>query len=157
MAGEGKFIDNLMNGNVVVPGTITAENTGADIVDLTVATTLTPAQSGKTFTLGTAGGFTVTLPRPVAGLKYQFIVKVAPTTSYIIATAGSANIIHGCIISGDLNAANDTGATAASDTITFVANKAIIGNSVDLISDGTNWYAKGYTTPFDGITFTQAT
>jgi len=157
MSGEGGFIDNLMNGNVSVKGTVAgAGNNAAKIVALTAATTLTASQSGKLFTLGTAGGFTTTLPAPQAGLEYEFVVKVAPTTAYIIATKGSSNIIYGVIASADLNAAGDTGCAQASDTITFVANKAVIGDSVKLISDGTNWYAKGFCTAFDALTGTQA-
>ena len=114
MSGEGGFIDNLMNGNVSVKGTVAgAGNNAAKIVALTAATTLTAAQSGKLFTLGTAGGFTTTLPAPQAGLEYEFVVKVAPTTAYIIATKGSSNIIYGVIASADLNAAGDTGCAHA--------------------------------------------
>jgi hypothetical protein len=156
MAGEGKFIDNLMAGNIVTAGTVTAENTGADIVALITTASVTPAQSGKIFTLGLAGGFTVTLPRPVAGLNYRFIVKVAPTTAYIIATAGSANIMYGVVASAE-DAAGSVGCAAASDTLTFVANKALIGDSVEIISDGTNWYVRGGCNVQDAITLTQAT
>lgn len=157
MSGEGKFIDGLMAGNISVKGTVKGDgDNAANVVALTAASTLTASQSGKLFTLGTAGGFTTTLPAPQAGLEYEFVVKVAPTTAYIIVTKGSSNVIYGTIASGDMNAANDTSAAQASDTITFVANTAVIGDSVRLISDGTNWYAKGFTTAYNGITFTQA-
>lgn len=157
MSGEGKFIDNLMMGNVVVKGTTLGEgNNAAKIVDLTALSTLTAAQSGKLFTLGTAGGFTTTLPAPQAGLEYDFVVKVAPTTAYIIASGGSANKIYGVVASAE-DAAGSVGCAAASDTITFVANKAIIGDRVKLISDGTNWYATGFCNVQDAITLTQAT
>lgn len=157
MAGEGKFIDNLMVGNVVVKGTTLGEgNNAAKIVDLTAISTLTAAQSGKLFTLGTAGGFTTTLPLPQAGLEFDFVVKVAPTTAYIIASNGSANKIYGVVASAE-DAAGSVGCAAASDTITFVANKAIIGDRVKLISDGTNWYATGFCNVQDAITLTQAT
>ena len=73
MSGEGKFIDNLMGGNVQVKGTVKGEGDNASkVVALTAASTLTAAQSGKLFTLGTAGGFTTTLPAPQAGLEYEF-------------------------------------------------------------------------------------
>jgi len=157
MSGEHKFIDGLMQGNVVVNGTVAAAGAGAAKVKALVTTaTLTADDSGKIITLGLAGGFTTTLPKPAAGLEFSFRVKVAPTTAYIILTSGVANIIQGTIASGDLDAAADTGAAAASDTITFVANKAIIGDSVDLISDGTYWYARGFCKAVDALTFTQA-
>ena len=157
MAGEGKFIDGLMQGNVNVKGTVSGDGTDAStIVALTASATLTAAQSGKIFTLGTAGGFTVTLPAPAAGLNYQFFVKVAPTTAYIIASSASANKIYGAVASAE-DAAGSVGCAAASDTITFVANKALIGDSVKLVSDGTNWYATGFCNVQDAITLTQAT
>ena len=156
MSGEGKFIDNLAAGNLVVKGTILGEgDDAANVVALTAATTLTYAQSGKTFTLGTAGGFAVTLPTPKAGTVYEFFVKVAPTTAYTVVTASSANIIYGAVASAE-DAAGSVACAAASDTISFVANKAIIGDSIKLISDGTYWYAKGFCNVQDAITLTQA-
>ena len=156
MSGEHKFIDGLMQGNVVVNGTVSAAGANtAKIKAMTALGTLTAADSGKLITLGTAGGFTVTLPKPAAGLEYEFVVKVAPTTAYIILTDSVANIIHGAVASAE-DAAGSVACAAASDTITFVANKAIIGDRVKIISDGTNWYVSGFCAVQDGITTTQA-
>jgi len=157
MSGEGKFVTNLQVGNVLVDGTVKGEGAdAASVVALTATNTLTAASSGKLFTLGTAGGFTTTLPKPAAGLNFEFVVKVAPTTAYIIASAASANIIFGAVASAE-DAAGSVGCAAASDTITFVANKAIIGDTVKVISDGTNWYARGFCNVQDAVTLTQAT
>lgn len=170
MAGEGSFIDGLMVGdvkakrNLEVAGTAAIDGKlirGASALFETLADDrdLTAADSDKTFFLNLAGGFTVTLPAPALGLNYKFIVKAAPTTAYIITTPGTTtpNIIQGTIASGDLDASADTTATALSDTITFVANKAAIGDSLDLVSDGTSWFARGFCKAVDGLTFTQAT
>jgi hypothetical protein len=122
---------------------------------LTEATTLTREDSGCIITLGTAGGFTVTLPALEAGLEFTFIAKVAPTTAYIITDPTPANTIHGMVVSKDLDAASDadsTGGTAV-DTINFVENKALIGDRVEMVCDGALWYARAYSTAFDGITF----
>jgi len=155
MAGEGKFFDNLMVGDVEVTGTVVGlEEQAGSIVALTVASTLTEAQSGKLFTLGTAGGFTTTLPLPAAGLKYDFVVKVAPTTAYIILSSAVANIIEGGMATKADGAALVF--AAASDTITFVANTSLIGDRVTLISDGTYWYATGYCATATGIVGSQA-
>lgn len=153
MSGEGEFLDNLMKGNVKVKGTV---NGGAGSVKaLTAASTLTAADSGKLLTLGTAGGFTTTLPKPAPGLKFTFVVKVAPTTAYIILTSGAANIAYGVVASAE-DAAGSVACAAASDTLTFVANKAIIGDRLELISDGLYWYVKGFCNVQDAITLTQA-
>lgn len=113
------------------------------VTALTSATTITTAQSGTLFTLGTAGGFTVTLPAVAncSGCEFEFVVKVAPTTAYIIHSA--ANNIHGAFVSIDLDAGADSSGTAgtAVDDITFVANKAKIGDKLHIVSDGTYFYA----------------
>jgi hypothetical protein len=126
------------------------------VVNLIAAATLDESMSGGIITLGLAGGFTVTLPAPAAGLNYRIVAKVAPTTAYIILSNAVANIIQGTVLTTDVNSATDPTNTVASDTITFAANKARIGDFVYLWSDGTYWYATASTIVFDGITFTQA-
>lgn len=107
---------------------------------LVAAKTIEGHESGKTFFLALAGGFTVTLPEPEAGAKFRFVVKVAPTTAYIITTNGGANILYGKM----LERAGAAGvAGAARDTFNFVAAQAIISDWVEFESDGTNWYYHG--------------
>ena len=103
---------------------------------------LTAADSGKSFFLTLAGGFTVTLPAPALGLNYLFIVAVAPTTSYIITTNGSANILFGMT---EERAGTAGVAGASKNTFNFVANQSIIADWVEFRSDGTNWYYHGMT------------
>ena len=144
MSGEGKFIDELMVGRKEVP-----------VENVITTNVITAAESGKTFILSLAGGFTSTLPKPEVGLNFKFIVGVAPTTAYIIATNGSANIIQGQVVSAE-DAAGSVATAADSDTITFVANKAIIGDTVEVVSDGSRWFVKGFCNVQDGITTTKA-
>ncbi len=122
--------------------------------ELTAASTLTAEQSGSVFFLNSATEFATTLPAPVAGLTYTFIVKAAPSgANYTIVTAASANIIKGQAYpaSGD---AGDTG--TADDTISFVSAAAVAGDMVTVISDGTSWFAKAYCAVATGVTFTTA-
>lgn len=121
---------------------------------LTAAKTLTAKDTGKTLYLTLAGGFATTLPLPSLGLEFTFVVAVAPTTTYTVVTASSANIIHGQVCSAE-DAAGDVACAAASDTISFVANKAIIGDWVKVRSDGTSWFVSGMCDVQDGITTTQ--
>jgi hypothetical protein len=120
---------------------------------LAAAKTLTATDSGTTFFLTLAGGFTVTLPAPKDGLSYRFIVAVAPTTAYIIASASAANVINGQICT----AADGTAVTtaAASDVINFVASQAILGDYVEMISDGTSWLINGMCAVAAGMTTVQ--
>ncbi len=126
---------------------------------LTAAKTVEVHDCGTEFTLGTAGGFAVVLPDASAagaGWWCRFTVKVAPTTAYTVdASANDADNIHGNVLSGeDDNDGTDTSNTAntAVDTITFVANKSKIGDSVEVWTDGTFWYATGNSTERDGMT-----
>lgn len=123
---------------------------------LTATKVLVAADSSKILTLGTAGGFDTKLPAPAAGLFFSFVVKVAPTTAYTITTNGTTqNVIHGLSAVNDVNSVTDPDLTegTAVDVITFVANKALIGDKVEIFCDGTLWYAIAYAAVFDGITF----
>lgn len=131
------------------------ETSGAGVAEVvTAANVLTAAESGRTFFLNSATEFASTLPDPALGLRFTFIVAAAPSgASYTIA-AGSA-IIHGIVLSKDVNSATDSGATAGTpvQTITLVDAKAQIGDKVVIESDGTNWYAVCSTGGnFDAIT-----
>lgn len=142
------FIGNL-TGNVT--GTVTGL---AAVTTLTALSTLTAAQSGRTFFLNSATEFATTLPAPAAGLVYTFIVAAAPSgASYTVVTNASANIIKGQAVNA-AGAAGDTG--TADDTISFVDAQAVAGDSVTVISDGTSWFAYGMCAVAAGITFTQA-
>jgi hypothetical protein len=118
----------------------------------TVASSLTAADSGKTIFLDSATEFVTTLPLPAAGLRFTFIVKAAPVgTAYTVVTKNSANIIKG----QQYNAAGVAGDTGtADDTITFVASSSVAGDRVELISDGTSWFAYAFCTLAASITFT---
>jgi hypothetical protein len=120
------------------------------------ASTLTADESGKTVFLKLSTGFATTLPLPVMGASFEFIVGTNPSSGgYTIVTSGSANIIKGQVYSSDLNAATDGDLeTSGGDTITFVAAKAVAGDRVELRCDGTNWFMYGFCSVFDAITIT---
>jgi len=119
---------------------------------LTEARTLTNRDSGRTFFLNAAGGFTVTLPTPpMGGVSFKFIVKTAPTGDYKIACGASTSVIVGQITTSDLNTGEPMFVTSGVENIKFKANLAKVGDSVELISDGTYWYANGYSAIYDAI------
>lgn len=124
----------------------------ASVETVTAANVITAAESGKTFFLATAGGFASTLPPPAAGLKYKFIVKTAPTTAYTIATNSSANIIIGGVNELEVDTGDDGPRSAVGDLVSFVANVAVVGDYVEVISDGTSWYLTGQTNADGGVT-----
>jgi len=120
----------------------------------TVITTnvITAAETGTTFFLALAGGFTSTLPAPAAGLKFKFIVAVAPTTSYVIATNGSANIMIGGVNELEVDTSNDGPYDDNADIVNLVANIAAVGDYIEMESDGTSWYFNGQTNLDGGVT-----
>lgn len=123
---------------------------------LAAAKTLTSDDNGKAYFLNLAGGFTVTLPAHSAGLRFKFFVKTQPTTAYIVAAAtADADTIVGSFSSADLDAVADTDIeTAGGDQINFVASTATVGDWVEVISDGTNWYTSGHCSAVGGLTIT---
>ena len=126
----------------------------AAVTVATAASTLTADDSGKTIFLNSATEFATTLPLPASGLRFTFIVKAAPVgTSYTVVTKNGANIIKGMqFVSAD--AVGDTG--TSDDTITFVAGSSVAGDKVELVSDGTSWFAYAFSTLAASITFTTA-
>lgn len=119
-----------------------ALNSGYETLVTTEA--LTVHDSGTVFFLNLAGGFTATLPATAssAGVRYTFIVKTAPTTAYIIASAGgsSGDDIIGYLVASTGGDESSNG-NAAGDQINFVANVALPGDMVMLFCDGAKWYA----------------
>lgn len=131
-----------------------ANRNGVKSQVLTALATLTAADNGKTFFLNSGTEFAVTLPAPFLGAKFKFIVAAAPAAaSYTIVTPASAQIIFGHNLTSDGNAA-DTEPTGGATTITFVDGQAVVGDMVELESDGTNWYARGTSAVPAGITLT---
>jgi hypothetical protein len=128
----------------------------SDNEDVTATNVIAATESGRTYFLNSATEFVSTLPAPAAGLRFTFIVKAAPSgASYTIVTASSANIIKGVQLTAqDAGGSGDSG--TADDTITFVDGQAVAGDRVDVISDGTSWFAYAYSKVLAGITFTQA-
>lgn len=119
---------------------------------LTEARTLTDSDSGKTYFLNAAGGFSVTLPSPRGGVGFEFIVKTAPTTDYVIETAADAKIFYGKVFTSDTNAALDaTTEIGGASKIFLEANVAAVGDSIEVVSDGTYWYVNGYCSIYNAI------
>ncbi len=87
---------------------------------------LTAADSGKTFGLALAAGFTVTLPAlsTVSGFNVKFVVEIAPTGDYII-TAATADLdkMAGQVYGAD-GATSSTNSimTFSADLLTFIAS-----------------------------------
>ena len=110
---------------------------GQVVFNATASFTLDPSDSGKVFILKDAA-ITVTLPTlstSIAGFQVKLIS--GDDSEHII--AGGASKIYGTIV--------DVGTTPerinAASGYTLAAG--VIGDFIELISDGTNWYISGMT------------
>lgn len=126
------------------------------ITSLITTKTVTAAESGTTFILNLAAGFTCSLPTPASGLYYNFIVGIAPTTAYIVKATSNgstaANIAFAVTASAEDAAGHSGSANSAADLFSFVADKAVVGDQASCICDGTNWYWTGFCTVQDAFT-----
>lgn len=128
-----------------------------DYETVTAANTIGYDECGTTFFLSSATEFASTLPAPEAGCYFKFVVKAAPSgASYTVVTNGSANILIGGINENEVDTGDDGPYDADGDTITFADGVAVVGDYVEVVSDGTSWYLTGQANADGGITVTKA-
>jgi len=100
---------------------------------------LTQAQSGATVILGGSGVGTATLPAVAAGIWFNFMV--VSVHQHVI--NGGASVMQGCIHHNTNGSTLARVAGANESSLTLHASNAAIGDSVRIVSDGTNWYVDG--------------
>ena len=153
----GQVVTDCIVSSVTSDGAATISHRSAQDAEVVITTNvITADESGKTFYLDLAGGFTSTLPAPFLGAKFKFVVKTAPSTAYIITTNGGADIMIGGINELEVDTSDDGPYDANADTLNFVASVAVVGDFVILESDGTSWYYHGQTNADGGVTTSTA-
>ena len=116
---------------------------------LAVATTLTNSDSGKVFTLSATTGKVITLPSvAIDGFNAKFVVGSAFATTNFTVVAPTQVIQGGAIVNSVFVPAGNE------NTISFVASAETIGDYIDIVSDGTNYYVSGAGALAGSITFT---
>lgn len=123
--------------------------------ELTEATTLTIADSGKTFYLNAATEFATTLPAVAdsAGFKAKFVVKAAPAGADYTVASPAADISGAILTPADATGASAATAGTPITTVAFVDAKAAVGDFIEIESDGIAYYVSGIATLFDGVSF----
>ena len=146
----GSFESDLLQGLTATAAELNmAADNSANVEVVTTANVITAAESGTTYFLNHATGFASTLPAPAAGLRYKFVVTTQPTSGNdTIVTDSGDNVIEGMadVDSTLVLAANE-------DTINLVASTCIVGDWVEVVSDGTSWFVSGASGATGGITF----
>jgi hypothetical protein len=148
IVGNNKYPNTTTPISEVAQGGIVYSLLGKSSEVVTATNVITAVESGKTFYLNLAGGFTSTLPAPAADLKFKFIVTTAPTTAYIITTNSGANLLFGTF----LDIVGELTYFSAQDTLNFVASASVVGDVLEVESDGTNWYCVAKSGADGGIT-----
>ena len=117
---------------------------------ITGAITLNAEDSSKVFILNAAAGAQITLPAvaDAVGQNYRFVVGALFATTAWTVRAASAVIQGGAIVNSALVS------SANRNLITFAHAADTVGDYVDLVCDGTNWYVNGIGTASGAITFT---
>lgn len=136
-AGLNTLENTSIGGTLAVTGatTFTVAPTGPQtrsvsqsaLVGATVV--LTAADSGGVFiNRSTSGSPSWTLPTNVAGLTYTFVV---------------ANVTAGFTVTGGTIKAKTsaTGTAISGTTLTNTQGTAVVGDTITLVADGTNWVA----------------
>jgi hypothetical protein len=132
-----------------------ATSIAADAEVVTTTNVITASESGKTFFINNATGFVSTLPAVALGLRFSFILKAAVTTTagHTIVCPAAAALFKGQVVTNDFSGVTDSDfGTAGEATVTFVINKAVAGDRVDVVCDGTNWFVTAFCSVFDAIT-----
>ena len=124
-----------------------------NIEPITVARTLTEADSGKIFMLSSAGGaYSVTLPTAatgVEGLHYKLIVEEETPTGAITIAAGSA-IVSLVMKDAGGNASNSTAGTQVSNII--IGTSAQKGDYINIMFYGGEYVAEAMSSIDDALT-----
>jgi len=123
--------------------------TSTDEGGITTARTLGADESnGQTYILDYSVGSAITLPAPTKGWRCKFIIGVVHITTDWVLTAATAGQLQGSITEAGV-----VQLIAAADTINLELGTAVIGDWVELSSDGTSIFVAGQ---MSGLTATPA-
>jgi hypothetical protein len=95
--GDDLYVNALYTGNTL-PGQVSQSSKGVSITAATV--TATQGQAGSMFIFNSTAGTTVTLPPPVIGTSFSFVIGTVPTTGTdkVITNAGTVFLTGGLYI-----------------------------------------------------------
>ncbi len=134
--------DLQVTGPVTFEGVVEIQGSYLNPVEILVTTEAVEiTDSGKVFILNHATEFASTLPTVAssAGVTFRFIVGVPPDTgSFTVVTDSLEDKIHGVVTVNGVSVG-----CVGLDTITFTASAALVGDWIELTSDGVFWYLSG--------------
>lgn len=116
----------------------TATLTGGVVLDtgaLTATTTLTSASDNYQLLPASSAATTITLPAATDGLRFEFVVTGALTGGFVVIDSAEGDNINGILMVNDADVA-----CSDEDQINIITDGEVVGDRVELISDGTGWY-----------------
>lgn len=131
-------------------------------VAVAASTTLTTAHSGYVISCSQGGGAdrVITLPAPAtAGLKFRFVLAAtqANAAAHVSITSPTAATMKGIMNSsngaGNALLVGAAGVGGATTIARFVGNLGAVGDWIEVVSDGTNYYASGQSSATAGVVF----
>ena len=131
-------------------------DTRKNVVDIAAAYTVLPGDSGTTFIINQASAYEITLPLMSTierGWNCQFILGTVAANAVTIANVTSEDTIVGNISTSEIadSATATLLATTAVDEIVFISG-ALLGETVNIISNGVNYFVTGSSSAADHIT-----
>lgn len=146
-------------GNLSVTGTL---NTKQNVVALTGDRTILPSESGSVFTVNTnaGGAFTVTLPNVGNGNNCVFrIICAENTPANDITISSNGNNIVGVLTQGVATVAGGAAVPAGANILSVTGHTSVlfdttclIGDYIELVGNGTNYFVSGATSVAGGFT-----
>ena len=107
-----------------------------DFKSVSADTTLTLADNGNTILLGgTSGNYAVTLPAVKDGLSFKFIVS--SVSSGVRTISATTAVIQGTVV------ASGSSVAGVNETNIALSASSKVGDIIEVISDGTNFYLNG--------------
>lgn len=130
---------------------------GVSTIAVSSATTLKSYQSSAIIAVTSAGAnYTITLPAPALGLNFKFYLVVTAGTNTVTISSPTANTLGGQYFSCSTTATTiAVPAVIGTNTSVVFSTHAIVGDTIEMWSDGTNWLGKGFS-GYVGAGFTVA-
>lgn len=106
-----------------------------DASSISATTTLTSASDNVQLLPASSAMTTITLPAVADGLRFKFVVMGALTGSEVLIDSAEGDNISGSVFVNDALVACD-----AEDQVNIITDGEVIGDYVELISDGAGWH-----------------
>jgi hypothetical protein len=141
---SGGFIsstDSSVYGSMRVVGAL---NSYRPVVSVTTTRTMTIAESGSlvSFAPASGAGYTITLPAvATSGVWYRF-AKGSIANLQSVTVAGATAVLNGCIRFSEAGTGNN-GVVITGKTNIIFGSTSIIGDYVQVVSNGTVWFVEG--------------